>query len=156
MSLTLSGPPLWLLSPTVSAPGVVFSRLDGWPVHAFVNFKVGLTANRTYCGSFSLYRMTLSFTSRRYRSIVVSRVQGPRARCEPIPGMTESEAIHLAPERGRIGFAFTVCGRHVFAVCLRMVGDVAHWLKLSTEAFMRMFRRIGTFRGDSRGCTGSR
>jgi RNA polymerase sigma-70 factor, ECF subfamily len=83
------------------------------------------------------------------KSIVFKRPSGP-VRTDSRE-LTESEAIHLAQNGDASGFAYLygLHGRHVFAVCLRMVGDVALAEDLTQEAFMRMFRKIGTFRGDS-------
>ena len=39
--------------------------------------------------------------------------------------------------------------RRVYSLCLRMVRDPAEAEDLSQEAFMQLFRKIGTFRGDS-------
>ena len=39
--------------------------------------------------------------------------------------------------------------RRVYSLCLRMVRDPAEAEDLSQEAFLQLFRKIGTFRGDS-------
>jgi len=75
----------------------------------------------------------------------------------PCPGrtdsreLTEREAICLAQNGDASGFEYLygLHGKRVYAVCLRMVGDAAQAEDLTQEAFMRMFRKIGTFRGES-------
>jgi RNA polymerase sigma-70 factor (ECF subfamily) len=39
--------------------------------------------------------------------------------------------------------------RHIYSLCLRMVGNVAEAEDLTQEAFLQLHRKIGTFRGDS-------
>ena len=37
----------------------------------------------------------------------------------------------------------------IYSLCLRMTGDAADAEDLTQEAFLQMFRKIGTFRGES-------
>jgi RNA polymerase sigma-70 factor (ECF subfamily) len=39
--------------------------------------------------------------------------------------------------------------RRVFSLCLRMVGDIAQAEDLTQEAFLQVYRKLHTFRGDS-------
>ncbi|HWP84338.1 MAG TPA: RNA polymerase sigma factor [Terriglobia bacterium] len=39
--------------------------------------------------------------------------------------------------------------RRVYSLCLRMVGDAAEAEDLTQEAFLQVFRKIGTFRGEA-------
>jgi RNA polymerase sigma-70 factor (ECF subfamily) len=39
--------------------------------------------------------------------------------------------------------------QRVYAVCLRMIGNTAEAEELTQEAFLQMFRKLDTFRGDS-------
>ena len=39
--------------------------------------------------------------------------------------------------------------RRVYSLCLRMLGNVAEAEDLTQEAFLQLYRKIGTFRGDS-------
>ena len=63
----------------------------------------------------------------------------------------ESRAIAAA--RDGDGNAFEVLynlhKRRVYSLCLRMVNDVAEAEDLTQEAFLQLFRKIGTFRGES-------
>ncbi len=66
--------------------------------------------------------------------------------------MTEAEAIRLAQQGDAGAFAgasigFT--GRRVYALCLRMVGNMAEAEDLTQDAFLQLFRKIATFRGES-------
>jgi RNA polymerase sigma-70 factor (ECF subfamily) len=67
----------------------------------------------------------------------------------PIAG--ELEAIEKA--RNGDGVAFeTLYGMHkrrVYSLCLRMLGNVAEAEDLTQEVFLQLYRKIGTFRGDS-------
>jgi RNA polymerase sigma-70 factor (ECF subfamily) len=46
-------------------------------------------------------------------------------------------------------FLYQLHGRRVYALCLRMVGNPADAEDLMQEAFLQLFRKIGTFRGES-------
>jgi RNA polymerase sigma-70 factor (ECF subfamily) len=65
--------------------------------------------------------------------------------------LPEAEAIRLA--QGGDGAAFErlyqLHGRRVYALCLRMVGNTAEAEDLAQEAFLQLFRKIQTFRGES-------
>jgi RNA polymerase sigma factor (sigma-70 family) len=39
--------------------------------------------------------------------------------------------------------------KHVYSICLRMLKDVAETKDLTQQVFLRLFREIGTFRGES-------
>src|SRR5499427_4260456 len=65
--------------------------------------------------------------------------------------LTEAEAIRLAQSGDAAAFEFLyqLHGRRVYALCLRMVGNPADAEDLMQEAFLQLFRKIGTFRGES-------
>ncbi len=65
--------------------------------------------------------------------------------------MTEAEAIHLAQAGDAAAFEFLyhLHSRRVYALCLRMVNNPADAEDLMQEAFLQLFRKIGTFRGES-------
>ena len=44
---------------------------------------------------------------------------------------------------------YSIHKRHVFSLCLRMVGSVAEAEDLTQEAFLQFHRKIDTFRGES-------
>ncbi len=46
-------------------------------------------------------------------------------------------------------FLYRLHGRRVYALCLRMVNNPADAEDLMQEAFLQLFRKIGTFRGES-------
>ncbi|HUX66746.1 MAG TPA: RNA polymerase sigma factor [Terriglobales bacterium] len=63
----------------------------------------------------------------------------------------ERDAIAQAQRGSATAFAF-LYGRHrqrVYALCLRMAGNHAEAEELAQEAFLQLFRKIATFRGDS-------
>ena len=65
--------------------------------------------------------------------------------------LTEAEAIRLAQSGDAAAFEFlySLHGRRVYALCLRMVNNPSDAEDLMQEAFLQLFRKIGTFRGES-------
>src|SRR4030088_706336 len=65
--------------------------------------------------------------------------------------VTEAEAIRLAQAGDAAAFEFLyhLHGRRVYALCLRMVNNPADAEDLMQEAFLQLFRKISTFRGES-------
>ena len=65
--------------------------------------------------------------------------------------MTEAEAIRLAQQgdAGAFEQIYRLHSRRVYALCLRMVGNTAEAEDLAQDAFLQLFRKIGTFRGES-------
>jgi RNA polymerase sigma-70 factor (ECF subfamily) len=67
------------------------------------------------------------------------------------PEMTEREAIARAQRGDAAGFEhlYRAHNRRVFALCLRVVGNPADAEELTQDAFLCVFRKIHTFRGES-------
>ena len=65
--------------------------------------------------------------------------------------LSEGEAIRLAQagDAPAFEFLYELHGRRVYALCLRMVGNPSDAEDLMQEAFLQLFRKIGTFRGES-------
>jgi RNA polymerase sigma-70 factor, ECF subfamily len=65
--------------------------------------------------------------------------------------LSEAEAIRRAQQGDAEAFEriYQLHSRRVYALCLRMVGNTAEAEDLTQEAFLQLFRRIGTFRGES-------
>src|SRR5215472_16078875 len=65
--------------------------------------------------------------------------------------LTEREAIELAKQGDGEAFEFLydLHKRRVYSLCLRMTGNTASAEDLTQEAFLQLFRKIGTFRGES-------
>jgi RNA polymerase sigma-70 factor (ECF subfamily) len=65
--------------------------------------------------------------------------------------LTEAEAIRQAQagDAGAFEFLYQLHGRRVYALCLRMVNNPSDAEDLMQEAFLQLFRKIGTFRGES-------
>jgi RNA polymerase sigma-70 factor (ECF subfamily) len=74
----------------------------------------------------------------------VNVTQSPRS-------ATEAEAIRLAQAGDASAFEhlYQLHSRRVYALCLRMVGNPSDAEDLMQEAFLQLFRKIGTFRGES-------
>jgi RNA polymerase sigma-70 factor (ECF subfamily) len=65
--------------------------------------------------------------------------------------VTEGDAITRA-QRGDAGafeYLYKAHCRHVYSVCLRMIRNPAEAEDLTQQAFLQVFRKIGTFRGES-------
>jgi len=61
------------------------------------------------------------------------------------------EAIRRAQagDAAAFEFLYQMHSRRVYALCLRMVSNPADAEDLAQEAFLQLFRKIGTFRGES-------
>lgn len=67
----------------------------------------------------------------------------------PIAG--EAEAIQKAQAGDPVAFEtlYHLHKRRVYSLCLRMLGNVTEAEDMTQEAFLQLYRKIGTFRGDS-------
>ena len=63
----------------------------------------------------------------------------------------EAKIIRLAQQGDRVAFEriYRVHSRRIFGLCWRMVGNPTEAEDLTQEAFLQVFRKIQTFRGDS-------
>lgn len=76
----------------------------------------------------------------------------PRATQSEVSVLPEAEAIRLAQQGEERGFEriYQLHSQRVYALCLRMMrGNAAEAEDLTQEAFLQLFRKIGTFRGES-------
>jgi len=66
-------------------------------------------------------------------------------------GLSLTEIIHLAQRGDAAAFEhlYQSHSRRVYALCLRMVGNPTEAEDLTQEAFLQMYRKIQTFRGES-------
>jgi RNA polymerase sigma-70 factor, ECF subfamily len=82
-----------------------------------------------------------------------NRPSDPNAPNAPQPpkALTEVEAIRLAQAGDATAFEFLygLHSRRVYALCLRMVSNPSDAEDLMQEAFLQLFRKIGTFRSES-------
>jgi RNA polymerase sigma-70 factor (ECF subfamily) len=67
------------------------------------------------------------------------------------PGLTEPEAIRLAQDGDPAGFEYLYKfhSRRVYSICMRILKNTSDAEDLTQQVFLRLFRKIGTFRGDS-------
>jgi RNA polymerase sigma-70 factor (ECF subfamily) len=65
--------------------------------------------------------------------------------------LPEAEAIRLAQQGDAAAFErlYQLHSRRVYSLCMRMVGNTAEAEDLTQEAFLQLFRKISTFRGES-------
>jgi RNA polymerase sigma-70 factor, ECF subfamily len=65
--------------------------------------------------------------------------------------LTEAEAIRQAQNGDPVAFEFLYKkhSRHVYSLCLRMIRNPTEAEDLTQQAFLQLFRKIATFRGDS-------
>jgi RNA polymerase sigma-70 factor (ECF subfamily) len=63
----------------------------------------------------------------------------------------EAESIRRAQQGDAAAFErlYRLHSRRVYSLCLRMVGNTAEAEDLTQEAFLQLFRKIATFRGES-------
>ena len=75
----------------------------------------------------------------------------PRLKQSEADEMTEAVAIRLAQKGNAAAFEriFRLHSRRVYALCLRMVRNTSEAEDLTQEAFLQVFRKIQTFRGES-------
>ena len=66
-------------------------------------------------------------------------------------GMPEAEAIERAQQGDGECFEslYSMHKRRVYSLCLRMTGNTAEAEDLTQEAFLQLYRKIATFRGES-------
>ena len=94
-----------------------------------------------------------------YNVHIVSRIRpyaaGKGDLTEPRPahsaGLSEAQAIERAKQGDAEAFEFlyNLHKRRVYSLCLRMTANTAEAEDLTQEAFLQLFRKIGTFRGES-------
>src|ERR1700733_9042180 len=65
--------------------------------------------------------------------------------------MPEAEAIRRAQQGDGAAFEriYQLHSRRVYSLCLRMVSNTAEAEDLTQEAFLQLFRKISSFRGES-------
>lgn len=74
-----------------------------------------------------------------------------RSDSRDVPESAEARAIEEAKQGNAEAFEilYHAHKRRVYSLCLRMTGNTAEAEDLTQEAFLQMFRKLGTFRGES-------
>jgi RNA polymerase sigma-70 factor (ECF subfamily) len=107
------------------------------------------------CGDVSPQQAQLARTARQrlYRSSTRQAVTSTPEVGKPLKPDAASlkEAIRLAQQGDAAAFEtiYQLHSRRVYALCLRMIGDPVEAEDLTQEAFLQLFRKIHTFRGES-------
>jgi RNA polymerase sigma-70 factor (ECF subfamily) len=103
------------------------------------------------CASSAISGTTLGGVrrARTRSSAAISQLARQRS-AEPV-AWTEAEAIRRAQggDAPAFEFLYQMHNRRVYALCLRMVNNPADAEDLMQEAFLQLFRKISTFRGES-------
>jgi len=103
------------------------------------------------CASTALPGTTFRGT-RRIRTTTSAAI-GQLARQRPAEPVAWTEATAIrhaqAGDAAAFEFLYQLHGRRVYALCLRMVSNPADAEDLAQEAFLQLFRKISTFRGES-------
>jgi DNA-directed RNA polymerase specialized sigma24 family protein len=75
----------------------------------------------------------------------------PAATEPPTLSLTAQEVIRRAQNGDAAAFEYLygVHSRHVYSICLQMLKNRADAEDITQQVFLRVFRKIGTFRGDS-------
>jgi RNA polymerase sigma-70 factor, ECF subfamily len=65
--------------------------------------------------------------------------------------LTDAEVVRLAQQGDAVAFEriYRLHRSKVYALCLRMAGDPTEAEDLTQDVFLQLFRKIGTFRGES-------
>jgi RNA polymerase sigma-70 factor, ECF subfamily len=65
--------------------------------------------------------------------------------------LTEAEIVKLAQQGDATAFEriYRLHNRRIYALCLRMAGNSTQAEDLTQDVFLQLFRKIGTFRGES-------
>jgi RNA polymerase sigma-70 factor, ECF subfamily len=67
------------------------------------------------------------------------------------PDPSDADIVRLAQQGSAVAFEriYRLHSRKVYSLCLRMTGDQTQAEDLTQDVFFRLFRKIGTFRGES-------
>jgi RNA polymerase sigma-70 factor, ECF subfamily len=80
-----------------------------------------------------------------------NEVAGAGPNGAPSAALTESEAIRLAQagDAGAFELLYRMHSNRVYALCMHMTGNPAEAQDLTQDAFLQLFRKISSFRGES-------
>ena len=73
----------------------------------------------------------------------------PQNALGPIPQTTTTKPRAQAGDHQAFAQLYSIHKKHVYSLCLRMVGSVAEAEDLTQEAFLQFHRKIDTFRAES-------
>lgn len=84
-------------------------------------------------------------------TILKSKVEHTKKSAVVFSGMTEAEVIYKAQAGDLSCFEalYTRHRRRIFSLCLRMTGNLTQAEDFTQEAFLQLYRKIATFRGES-------
>jgi RNA polymerase sigma-70 factor (ECF subfamily) len=110
------------------------------------------TATKTYRSSKPERKLRRGGYTGRASAPAIQSAQPPQAGRPLKPDAASlKETIRLAQQGDAAAFEtiYQLHCRRVYALCLRMVGDPVEAEDLTQEAFLQLFRKIHTFRGES-------
>src|ERR1035438_7518292 len=137
------------------------------PTSALSRVPMSFLGPSSFCGSkvsssetsgspFLRRRMSTTFTARRCSQ--VEKADSPpkgailRNNCRKASWVRSSASAVLPTMRRHSEYTrrlYSLHKRRVYSLCLRMVGNTAEAEDLTQEAFLQLFRKIATFRGES-------
>src|SRR5437868_11029694 len=110
-------------------------------------------------GASKSFRALPKATCKPYNKKLLSRIRLSAAGKGNLAGASKKQGEQLseaeAIERAKLGDAeafqllYSLHKRRVYSLCLRMTTNTAEAEDLTQEAFLQLFRKIGTFRGES-------
>jgi RNA polymerase sigma-70 factor (ECF subfamily) len=113
-------------------------------------YGTNFARSRENTASTSSPRSTKRFSSKR-RRLPIPEATPVASRPRKPDSAALNEAVRLAQQGDAAAFEtiYQLHSRRVYALCMRMLGDPVEAEDLAQEAFMQVFRKIQTFRGES-------
>jgi RNA polymerase sigma-70 factor (ECF subfamily) len=132
-------------------PDIVGLRAGSLNLLFFVEFTAGFWRPRPALRGIAIARKTGMTTEATIFPIFESAGRRKKAAVQDAPPATDHALAHRAAEGDMNAFEelYLRHNRRVYSLCLRMTGNVPEAEDLSQEVFIQLFRKIGSFRGES-------
>jgi RNA polymerase sigma-70 factor, ECF subfamily len=113
-------------------------------------YGTNFARSRANTASSSSPRSAKRFSSKRgHLSIPEAKPIANRPRKPDSAALNEAVRLAQQGDAGAFEMIYQLHSRRVYALCMRMLGDPVEAEDLAQEAFMQVFRKIQTFRGES-------